>query len=203
MNDIKVYLASASPRRYELLKKSGIEPEVIPSDTDEDIPEKDPAGLVAGLAERKCTDVASRILSSGRDLSGRSAVIGADTVVAVENVILGKPSGEENAAEMLRLLSGRKHDVLTGVCIIFLQDGSIVHIERFVETSVVKVADISESEIRDYIATGEPMDKAGSYGIQGYFARYVEGIEGDYCNIVGLPVCRVYKALRGFLNELQ
>lgn len=203
MTDWHVILASASPRRSELLKRTGIVPEVIPSDVDENVWTADPAELVLELSERKCTDVAMRLLASQTEIPDKTVVIGADTVVASGGRILGKPSDEEDAFRMLRNLSGRLHEVLTGVFMIFLKSGKIVRTESFAETTRVKVVDLSDEEIRDYIATGEPMDKAGAYGIQGLFSRYVEGIEGDYSNVVGLPVCRICKAFRGLKNELQ
>lgn len=197
MIDWHIILASASPRRSELLKRTGIDPEVIPSDIDEDLMIPDPAELVAELSERKCTDVALRLLASGRELPDKTAVIGADTVVAAGGKILGKPADETEAFQMLKDLSGKVHEVLTGVFLIFIEGKKIVRTESFVETTRVRVSGLSDEEILDYIATGEPMDKAGAYGIQGYFSRYVEGIEGDYSNVVGLPVCRVYHAIRG------
>ncbi|MBR3397698.1 MAG: septum formation protein Maf [Lachnospiraceae bacterium] len=203
MIDWHVILASASPRRSELLKRTGIEPEVIPSDVDEDVLISDPAELVSELSERKCTDVAMRLLASQAEIPGKTVVIGADTVVAAGGKILGKPENEQDAFRMLQNLSGRLHEVLTGVFMIFIEDRKIVRTKSFAETTRVKVAALSDQEIWDYIATGEPMDKAGAYGIQGLFSRYVEGIEGDYSNVVGLPVCRIYKVFRGLKNELQ
>lgn len=203
MIDWHVILASASPRRSELLKRTGIEPEVIPSDVDEDVLISDPAELVSELSERKCTDVAMRLLASQAEIPGKTVVIGADTVVAAGGRILGKPENEQDAFRMLQNLSGRLHEVLTGVFMVFIEDRKIVRTKSFAETTRVKVAALSDQEIRDYIATGEPMDKAGAYGIQGLFSRYVEGIEGDYSNVVGLPVCRIYKVFRGLKNELQ
>ena len=202
MIDWHVILASASPRRSELLKRTGIEPEVIPSDIDEDVLITDPAELVSELSERKCTDVAMRLLASQAEIPGKTIVIGADTVVAAGGNILGKPVDEKDAFRMLQNLSGRLHEVLTGVFMIFIEDRKIVRTESFAETTRVKVAALSDQEIWEYIATGEPMDKAGAYGIQGLFSRYVEGIEGDYSNVVGLPVCRIYKVFRGLKNEL-
>ncbi len=202
MIDWHVILASASPRRSELLKRTGIEPEVIPSDVDEDLRITDPAELVSELSERKCTDVAMRLLASRDEIPDKAVVIGADTVVVSDGKILGKPVDEADAFRMLRILSGRIHEVLTGVFMIFIDERKIMRTECFVETTRVKVDCLSEAEIRDYIATGEPMDKAGAYGIQGIFSKYVEGIDGDYSNVVGLPVCRIYKAFRGLKNEL-
>ena len=196
MIDWHVILASASPRRSELLKRTGIEPEVIPSDVDEDVLISDPAELVSELSERKCTDVAMRLLASQAEIPGKTVVIGADTVVAAGGKILGKPENEQDAFRMLQNLSGRLHEVLTGVFMIFIEDRKIVRTKSFAETTRVKVAALSDQEIWDYIATGEPMDKAGAYGIQGRGCTLVEKIDGDYFNVVGLPVAALCHKLK-------
>ena len=192
--NLRLILASGSPRRDELLNTAGLFHEVIVSGADEDVPETDPCALVEKLSARKAEDVFRQV-----EEEKNFAVIGADTVVALDGVILGKPHSEADAARMLRLLSGRAHHVCTGVTI----HGRISGREcarTFCEVSHVYVAPLTEEEIHSYIATGEPMDKAGAYGIQGAFCRYVTHIEGDYFNIVGLPVSRVYRELKAFCS---
>ena len=189
LGNLRLILASASPRRDELLNIAGLRHEVMVSGADEDVRESDPQRLVEKLSARKAQEVCGRIT-----LEEDFAVIGADTVVALDGVILGKPQGEEDARRMLRMLSGREHHVCTGVTL----HGKIGQMERvstFSEVSTVHVMNLTEEEILDYIATGEPMDKAGAYGIQGAFSKFVTHIEGDYFNIVGLPVSRLYREL--------
>lgn len=192
--DLRLILASGSPRRTQLLNTAGLSHEVIVSGADEEVEESDPRHLVEKLSERKAEEVYERI-SHTQDF----AVIGADTVVARDGVILGKPSDAEEAADMLRLLSGRSHHVYTGVTLHGMRNGR-ERVRTFSEESLVHVAPLCEEEIADYIASGEPMDKAGAYGIQGLFCRYITHIEGDYFNIVGLPVGRVYRELKAFLE---
>ena len=193
----RIILASGSPRRTELLRTAGIDHTVMVSGADEDVRETDPARMVEALSARKAEEVYERIIAGekeGED-AGDFVVIGADTVVAMDGVILGKPSDEEDAARMLRMLSGRAHHVYTGVTLHGRSGGREKRI-TFSEESTVHVARLDEKEIASYIAGGEPMDKAGAYGIQGSFMKYVTGIEGDYFNIVGLPVSHVYRSLK-------
>ena len=176
-------LASASPRRRELLEHIGLSFDVIPAAG----PETPPAGASAGetaaaLSRAKAEEIA-------RDHPG-SVVIGADTVVEIDGAILGKPRDEADAARMLGLLSGREHRVYTGVTVI--RDGKSV--SRWEETKVF-FRKMTEREIAAYIATGEPMDKAGAYGYQGRAGLFVEKIEGDFFNVVGLPLCRLGQML--------
>ena len=178
-------LASASPRRNELLRLITPDFTVDVSDADETLPDGlDAHEAVALLARRKAEAVAAR-----RDQS--DAVIGADTVVVLDGAILGKPHGREDAARMLRALAGRTHTVVTGVCV--LAGGRS---ECFTAEARVAFAAMSEAEIAAYLDTGEPFDKAGAYGIQGFGARYIERVEGDYPAVVGLPVHPLYAALR-------
>lgn len=193
--DLRLILASGSPRRTELLCTAGLAHEVIVSGADEDVEESDPRLMVEKLSAKKAKEVYERICHTPD-----FAVIGADTVVARDGVILGKPSDEKEAYDMLRMLSGRSHHVYTGVTLHGMRNGK-ERVCSFSEESVVHVAPLSEEEITAYIASGEPMDKAGAYGIQGEFCRYVTHIEGDYFNIVGLPVSRVYRELKSFLDE--
>lgn len=204
--DIKIILASASPRRQELLRQVGFVPEVMPSHVDESGVDGTPEQMVMELSRRKAEDVASEIRQkmSAADRGPTpdaadtpSVVIGADTVVAADGRILGKPKNREEAASMIRLLAGRTHHVYTGVTVISISSGEQI---TFSECTEVEVYPMTEKQIERYVATGEPMDKAGAYGIQGYFAAYVKGIRGDYNNVVGLPVARVCQELsdRGF-----
>lgn len=186
MKNAKIILASASPRRRELLAQAGFEFEVITSDVDEIIdPALTPEKLVMSLAEQKAQAVAAE--------HPQSVVIGADTVVVLDSKVLGKPKDEEDAKNMLSSLSGRIHEVYTGVCIAFSGKK-----HSFFECTRVKFCELDDKQIADYVSTKEPMDKAGAYGIQGKGCVLVEGIEGDYFNVVGFPVsrfCREYKKL--------
>ena len=184
----KIILASASPRRRELLAQIGIPFEVLTSDADESIGTAEPEEACRELAKRKAKAVLEHLKACGRgdeDL----LIIGADTIVVQDKEILGKPADPADAARMLRLLSGREHEVLTGVYVIDTAGGSFA----FSEKTDVYVADLTEADIAFYLSTGEPFDKAGSYGIQGMFARYIEKIDGDYNNVVGLPVGRLWR----------
>lgn len=185
---MKLILASASPRRREILKNAGYEFEVITADADETLPpDIAPEKAVKYLAELKNSAVAQ---------NNDGIIISADTVVAVEGKILGKPSDEKDAENMLKMLSGRTHSVFTGVCISLGNKKTV-----FCEKTDVTFFDLSEKEILDYIKTGEPMDKAGAYGIQGRGALLVEKINGDYFNVVGLPIARLSRALKDFYEE--
>ena len=201
MNDMIIILASASPRRKELLELMGFEPVIIPSNADEASDIKDPEALVLELSKRKCRDVAGSLPEEYSDKT--VIVVGADTVVAADKMILGKPHGEEEARAMLENISGRTHQVLTGVSVACVRSGKTTAFESFSEKTDVKVAQLSKEAIDGYIATGEPFDKAGAYGIQGCFGKYVEGIDGDYYNVVGLPICSLNKHLEGMKNEMQ
>lgn len=192
----RIILASGSPRRRDLLSQIGVQYEVITSDADETINESNPAKVVEELSRRKAEDIATQLennLVSASDFED-IIVIGADTVVALEDKILGKPEDEKMAYQMIQSLQGRSHSVYTGVTMVFLgKDGK--RTESFYEETKVEVVSMTKKQIDDYIATGEPMDKAGAYGIQGAFAAYIKGIVGDYYNVVGLPVCQVASRL--------
>lgn len=180
---MKIILASASPRRKELLTLAGIEYEVIVSQCEEILPDGiTPEKAVEELAKQKAEDVFSR--------NSDAMIIAADTVVALGNTILGKPKDEADAFNMLSSLSGRRHTVFTGVCIKTKEKTDIFHVATEVE-----FYDLTEKEIRDYIATKEPMDKAGAYGIQGKGFVLVKGIHGDYFNVVGLPLAETVRHL--------
>lgn len=197
----KLVLASASPRRRELLEQIGLKPEVIAGQTDESTDALQPADMVKVLAHRKCLAVA-RYLTEEADVRGERYVLGADTVVVHKGEILGKPEDTNDAKNMLRALQGDTHKVFTGVCILHLDPHKSIpeedsaHMRLFHVCTDVTVNALSEKEIQTYVDSGEPMDKAGAYGIQGKFARHIHGINGDYSNVVGLPVSAVYTALR-------
>ncbi len=194
---MRIVLASASPRRRELLEQVGIEFEVITSHVEEVYTSVEPAEIVKELAVLKAFDIA-------QVQEGNCVVIGADTVVVQEGKILGKPKDQEEAFEMLSALQGKAHEVYTGVALVNCKETEI-NVDELETTfelihhaiaTTVYVMPMSPAEIRAYIATGEPMDKAGAYGIQGKFAAFVEGIEGDYYNVMGLPISYVYGALK-------
>ncbi len=191
-------LASASPRRQELLRNAGIQFHVQPAH----INETPLAGESPEVcAERLAQEKALAVFHS----QPQNYVLGADTIVVVDDTILGKPRDANDAVRMLRLLSGRTHTVITGVCLISPaagESGSSSESGKPIltttsESTRVTMCEISDEKIRDYVATGEPMDKAGAYAIQGMASRWIPRIEGDYTNVVGLPVALVYSMLRG------
>ena len=212
-------LASASPRRQELLRNAGVSFTVQPADIDETPrPGEQPRDYAERLAREKALAIFQQ--------RPHDCVLGADTIVVVDDAILGKPRNTDDAVRMLRLLSGRKHAVITGVCVVeAVASGRLpvasnkaetvrllesqgeelatgnrplaTALERTSsETTLVSMSDLSDDEIRGYVATGEPMDKAGAYAIQGIASRWIPHIEGDYSNVVGLPVALVYAMLR-------
>lgn len=181
----KIILASGSPRRKELLAQAEILFEVLVSDAEEMITKSEPGEIVEELSWRKSEAVAKRY-------PGRT-VLGADTIVVLDDRVLGKPKDKEDACRMLRDLQGRTHQVYTGVT---LMRGDRTH--SFHERTDVTVYPMTGEEIKDYVQSGDPLDKAGAYGIQGRFAAYIKGIRGDYYNVVGLPIGRVYQELKKF-----
>jgi septum formation protein len=207
-------LASASPRRQELLRNAGISFTVQPADIDET--------PLAGEPPRECAERLARekALAVCRTRP-QDRVLGADTIVVVDEIILGKPVDDDDAVRMLCLLSGREHQVITGLCLVGTVAGGHLpvvseskrtelrsrpyeilrtdnrELRTASETTLVTMSELSEDEIREYVATGEPMDKAGAYAIQGMASRWIPRIEGDYSNVVGLPVALVYAMLRG------
>lgn len=183
---MRIILASGSPRRTELLHQVGLEHEIIKSEVEEVVDSNVPSEVVCSLSRQKAFDVYQR-QENKKDI----LVIGADTVVAYDNRILGKPKDEADAFAMLKQIAGSVHSVYTGVTLV--QDGKI---NTFYEETKVWVYDMTDEEITEYIRTGEPMDKAGAYGIQGRFAAYIQRISGDYNNVVGLPVGRICEELR-------
>ncbi len=227
----KIILASASPRRRELLSQIGLDFEVVVSETEEKITSTEPAKVVEELSAQKAEAVWEKLCSmtasqgsvtnaerleegsgvsrpdegsEGFDPEQKSGettitgiiVLGADTVVASDGKILGKPADTEAAVAMLTMLQGRGHEVYTGVTILYEENGERKTL-TFHEKTTVHFYPMTDAQIREYVATGDPMDKAGAYGIQGLCARYISGIAGDYNNVVGLPVGRVYQELHG------
>ena len=210
--NVRLVLASASPRRRELLSQIGLEFSVMPSTKEENAKTTEAGALVQELSRQKAVDIWEQ-LSGGQgqnpdadqeqiseetqepNLNGKRQpellVIGADTVVCCEGKILGKPHSREAAAEMLTALQGRSHEVYTGVTL-YSQSETVT----FCECTQVEFYPMTEVEISEYIDSKEPMDKAGAYGIQGLGARFVKGIRGDYNNVVGLPVGRLYQELK-------
>ena len=187
----RIILASASPRRRELLERAGVNFEVIPASGEENRISDDPKEAVQQLARDKAVSVMHTI----EDSADGTLVIGSDTVVVFENMILGKPHDIEDAVNTLKKLQGNTHQVYTGVSVLEKKNGVWTE-HTFYESTDVTFYPVSDEEIRAYVATGEPMDKAGSYGIQGIFGIYVRGICGDYNNVVGLPVARLFYEMK-------
>lgn len=222
---MKIYLASASPRRRELLEQIGLEFDVKVSDVCERVTATKPEKAVEELSEQKAVAVLEvlereRAAGAASDDPGQEQrpgvmpdaqeqravqepllVIGADTVVAAGGRILGKPSDPEEAAEMLALLAGGTHQVYTGVTLLYRTGEGKLLRRIFHEVTKVSFYPMSERDISRYLSTGDCMDKAGAYGIQGFCARYIRGIEGDYNNVVGLPVGRLYQEAKEWLEE--
>ena len=191
----RIILGSASPRRRELLEQIGISFEVKVSDREEIYTAKEPEEIVKELACEKANHVAEDMKDSG-EARRNLVIIGADTVVVLDGKILGKPKKEEEAFQMLTALQGRSHQVYTGVAMLYYDEEEKCRKISEAKRTEVYVHAMTETEIRRYIATGEPMDKAGSYGIQGKFAPFIDRIEGDYYNVVGLPVAYVYQTFK-------
>lgn len=203
--DYKIILASGSPRRKQLLEQIGLEFEVWPSKCEEKIESTIPSEVCMELSRQKALDIAAGIktyneehadISSNQDL----IIIGADTIVVLENEILGKPIDENNAIDMLQKLSDNTHSVYTGVTFVFMAADGRVGAHSFYEKTDVSVYPLNQEEIEEYVESGDPLDKAGAYGIQGRFARHIRKIDGDYNNVVGLPVGRLYEELKKILG---
>ena len=188
---MKMILASASPRRKELLAQAGYDFTVEVSEAKETVIPGSPGELVEHLSRIKAEAVAKTYIKNGDSDDGEEMIIGADTIVVMDGKVLGKPEDDEDAFRMLRELSGRTHQVYTGVTLIYVEKGEVTRHTSFFECTDVTMRDLSEEEIRTYIASGEPADKAGAYGIQGKAAVFISGIRGDYYNVVGLPICRL------------
>ena len=196
MNGIKIILASASPRRKELLTQIGVKFEIMISDKETDIDSTDPIKACEKQAMQKALDIEEKAALKYKE---DYIVIAADTIVALEETILGKPKDKEDARLMLERISGKKHKVYTAVCVF---NSRLKTHKSFVEETAVEVAELSKEDIDFYLSDDEAYDKAGAYAIQGLFSRYIVGIEGDYYNVMGLPVGRVYREhLAGFVGE--
>ncbi|MEE1313367.1 MAG: Maf family protein [Lachnospiraceae bacterium] len=186
----QLILASGSPRRKEILEQVGLTFRVLPSDVEEVITKQVPSDIVMELSRQKAKDVYEKLDETN------VIVLGADTVVAFDGKILGKPKNQEEAAQMLHMLSGKKHFVYTGVTLVTNKKEL-----TFFEETAVEFYPMSEKEIHDYIISGEPMDKAGAYGIQGKAAAFIKRILGDYYNVVGLPIAKVIRNLQKMENN--
>ncbi len=187
-NDLKLVLASSSPRREEILKQLKLKFTIVPSKiNEEDFKDDDPISLVRKLAVEKAKSVSNLVEDA--------LIIAADTVVVYNDQILGKPKNKSDAKRMLKMLRAEKHKVITGVAVVNSQDGE-VHVEENVTD--VKMIDLTEAEIDTYINTGEPMDKAGAYAIQGLGALFVEEIQGSFYSVMGLPIHQLAKLLNNF-----
>ena len=197
MTEKTIILGSASPRRRELLAQIGAEFEVRVSNKEEVYHSNVPEEIVNELALMKAESVAEELADGNPAGAVKSTgVIGADTSVVQDGKILGKPADEEDAVRMLTGLQGRRHDVYTGVAVLDYDENGEKHVYNYPVGTAVYVNEMTEEEIRAYVETKDPLDKAGAYGIQGRFAAHIDRIEGDYYNVVGLPVSRVYRTLR-------
>lgn len=202
----KIILASASPRRRELLAQIGLTFTVMPSDVEENPVSVLPQDIVIELSKEKARDIWGKMEGNdgadrGNDTSVRkddSLVISADTVVSIEGEILGKPKDSEDAARMLGLLSGREHQVYTGVTMIWISGEHEKKEYSFYVCTDVLMYRMSRAEILQYVESGEPMDKAGAYGVQGKAAAYIKAVRGEYSNVVGLPVGRLYQEMKAW-----
>ena len=190
---MKIYLASASPRRKELLRHVGLSFRVVPSTVEEKITKKEPGGVVEELSYQKAVDVCGRLAAEGKE---DFVVIGADTVLSALGSILGKPADRDDAVRMLKDLQGGSHQVYTGVTLAWKYKDMQPMYATFSECTDVTMYSMSDEEIRKYVDSGEPMDKAGAYAIQGLCAAHIQGICGDYNNVVGLPVGRLCQELK-------
>lgn len=185
---MRYILASSSPRRKELLEHAGFTFDIIPSAVEETITKTEPSEIVMELASKKAEDVFCR--HGQQDC----VVIGADTIVVYRDEILGKPADKAEAYDMLSMLADRTHQVYTGVSLVISKKGQ-VHTRTFCESTDVTFCPICKEDLHAYVESGDPLDKAGAYGIQGPFAVHVKCIHGDYHNVVGLPLCRLYQEL--------
>ncbi len=191
---MRVVLASKSPRRREILAMLGVKFDIVSADADERSDITDPAQLVRELSLRKGRAVRELLKAEGT-WDEETLIIASDTVVAAKGEILGKPKDDTDAARMLRLLSGSAHHVVSGVALL-MGDREIADAEQ----TAVRFASMSEKEIEWYVKSGEPADKAGAYAVQGLASLFIEGLDGDYFNVVGLPVHRLELLLRDFLD---
>lgn len=190
---MRLILASGSPRRKEILSRNNIEFEIIKSVKDEETDKTEPGDIVKDLSKSKAMEVLGKISEANDD--GEVIILGADTIVYADNKVLGKPVDRTDAFAMIKLLSGSVHSVYTGVTVVKHSNGKTV-VDSFYEKTDVYVKALTDDEIYEYVATGECDDKAGAYAIQGIFSKYVDHIEGDFSNVVGLPEERTIKKLK-------
>lgn len=205
LNNYKIVLASASPRRKELMELAGFEFEIWPSKKEEVVTSKKPSEVCKELSKQKALDVAGSIKTyneNHEDITTKQdiLVIGADTIVAVDDEILGKPADEKDAVSMLNKLSGKTHSVFTGVTFVFMSKDGRVGEYSFADETKVTFYELANEEIQSYVDSGDPLDKAGAYGIQTGAAIFVKGIEGDFYNVVGLPIARLVHELGSLLQ---
>jgi len=191
---MRYILASKSPRRQELLARTGLTFEVIPSDMEEIITKKIPSDIVMELAGQK----AKHVYDNLRDKENVT-VIGSDTIVVYRDEILGKPADKQEAYDMLSMLADRTHQVYTGVSLILNINGKM-KVKTFYEKTDVTFYPVYKEDLRRYVESGDPLDKAGAYGIQGDFSIHIKEIHGDYNNVVGLPIGRLYQELKSTCN---
>ena len=201
---MKIILASKSPRRKEILENLGIKFTIITEETDESSAVTDPSELVCELAERKGRAVADKIIamiSSEGAFGGEDVlVLSSDTVVAVDGEILGKPSDLNDAKRMLGLIEGRGHSVFSGIAATLIRGGRIERTASATEETVVRFSEMTESEIDFYVNNENVLDKAGAYAVQGLASMFIKGLDGDYFNVVGLPVYKLNTLVREYLN---
>ena len=202
-----IILASKSPRRKEIMQQVGLKFEIMVSDEEEKITQTEPSKVVVELSMQKAEAVYSKlskdeILSSKQEENQKYIIIAADTVVAVDDVVLGKPIDRTDAYNMINAIQGKMHSVLTGITVIICNEDNVLRKISFYEKTNVEIYNMTESEINRYIDGNEPYDKAGGYAIQGEFASYVKRIEGDYYNVVGLPIARIIRELKNYNIDL-
>lgn len=190
----QIILASASPRRKDLLEQIGLTFEVIPSTCEEVSHAEHPADVVIELSKQKAKDIWDKLQDRQQDI----LVIGADTVVAYEQEILGKPKDFDDAKRMLELLSGKEHHVYTGVTLLWIDASGKREEYSFYVCTGVTMYRIGKAEIMDYVFSGEPMDKAGAYAVQGKGAAFIKSVRGEYSNVVGLPIGRLYQEMKAW-----
>lgn len=199
--DYKIVLASKSPRRKEILEMAGFEFDIWPSTKDEIIISTNPSEVCVELSRQKAIDVASQIKTFNDENTElvtpqNVMVIGSDTIVSIDNEILGKPKDEAQAFEMLNKLSGKTHTVYTGVTLVFMSKDGRVGEYSFFDSTDVTFYHLDEDEINEYIATGSPLDKAGAYGAQDMASRFVKKLDGSFHNVMGFPISRLCYELK-------
>lgn len=193
--EYKIILASTSPRRRELIKYIGLPYECVSVDADESFDALKPGNAVKQISAKKAAAYTSVHIPSDCEI-----IIGADTAVTIDGLILGKPKDRDDAFRTLKMLSGRTHRVITGVTLIYTENGKM-RTKTFCESTSVTFACLSDEEINCYLDIGEYKDKAGSYAIQGIFSRHIKAVSGDYNNVVGLPVSRLYSEISNIIKK--